>query len=107
MQDLQVLGVIEWAVDGARVVYLNERVVADDSILANTSPAAPTEVYRMSVVCESYRCIHFKEQRCRLASRIGAMLPAVVDVLPVCTIRSNCPGSRRKGAKLVCGAPKL
>jgi len=107
MEDLHVLGVIDRTADGARVIYLNERVAADDSILAATSPVSPSEVYRMSAVCESSRCIHFKEERCQLASRIAAMLPAVVEVLPACTIRSSCRWFAQEGREACLRCPQV
>jgi hypothetical protein len=107
MQHLQVLGVIERSADGARVVYLNERVAAVDSVLAATSPVSPTEVYRMSAVCEGSHCMHFREERCHLASRIATMLPAVVDVLPVCTIRSECRWFAQEGRAACLRCPQV
>jgi hypothetical protein len=107
MRDLRVLGVIERTVEGARVIYLSERVVADDALLAQASPASPAEVFRLSGTCESSCCVHFRDDRCRLASRIASLLPAVVDVLPICTIRSSCRWFSQEGRAACMRCPQV
>jgi hypothetical protein len=107
MQDLEVLGVIERTPEGARVVYLREHVEADDATLAQSFPVSATEVYRLSGACESNRCMHFSDDRCRLAERIATMLPPVVDVLPPCTIRSNCRWFEQEGRAACLRCPQV
>ena len=107
MRDLHVLGVVERTAAGARVVYLSERVAADEAVLAQTAPVTPTEIYRLAGACESSGCVHFSGERCRLASRIATMLPAVVDVLPVCTIRHACRWFAQEGRDACLRCPQI
>jgi hypothetical protein len=45
---------------------------------------------RFSAKCDEQMCMHYDGSKCRLASRVVRMLPAVADVLPACSIRPTC-----------------
>lgn len=90
MRRLRVIGVIERTETGPRLAYLNEEVAATPTLLDRAAPAAPTEVYRLAADCEGCCCVHFDGRDCKLATRIVQILPAVVEELPVCMVRSTC-----------------
>jgi hypothetical protein len=90
MTGLRLLGVIECTENGSRVAYLNENVPVTDELFDQTGSVPPTRVFRLAGNCEERRCAHFDGTDCNLVTRIVTLLPAVVDALPVCLIRSTC-----------------
>lgn len=107
MRNLRVLGVAERTPEGVRVIYLNEIVEADERVLASTAPVNPTEVLRLAGDCNSHHCIHFDGGLCHLASRVTRLLPAVVDALPICIIRSSCRWYRQEGRDACFRCPQV
>lgn len=107
MEDVRLLGVIEATEDGPRVAYLSEPVAVTAELLSSAAPAAPTEVFRIAARCEQNRCAHFDGARCKLASRIVQLLPAVADALPVCLIRSSCRWYGQEGRQACYRCPQI
>jgi hypothetical protein len=107
MRNLRVLGVAERGPEGVRVVYLSEIVEADEAVLASTGDVSPTEVLRLAGDCHASQCVHFGDGRCHLASRVARMLPAVVDVLPICTIRASCRWYAQEGRDACLRCPQV
>ena len=107
MRRLRLLGVVEFTEDGPRVAYLNEDVPLTEELLAQAAPAQPTEVFRLAAHCEERRCTHFDGTRCKLATRIVEMLPAVVDALPLCLIRSSCRWFEQEGRDACLRCPQI
>jgi hypothetical protein len=101
------LGVVEPGADGSRVAYLNEQVPVTDELLSQTGSVPPTQVFRLAANCEERRCTHFDGQRCNLVSRIVAILPPVVDDLPVCLIRSSCRWYEQEGRSACLRCPQV
>jgi hypothetical protein len=52
-------------------------------------------------------CRHFDGTDCRLAQRIVSMLPTVVDILPVCPLRSNCRWWQQEGKAACLRCPQV
>ncbi len=76
--------------DSDLVAYLKEPPPATPEVVALTAPLPPTAVFRFAASCAESACAHFDGTDCRLAGRIVDLLPAVVEVLPPCAIRSRC-----------------
>lgn len=107
MRQLRLLGVIEVTDGGPRVAYLNEQVPVTDDLLAQTAPVAPAQVFRLAAQCEERQCTHFDGERCQLATRIVQILPAVVDALPICLIRSTCRWFQQEGGDACLRCPQV
>jgi hypothetical protein len=107
MRMLRLLGVVEVTPAGKRIAYLNEAVDVTPELLAQASPAEPTEVFRLAADCEERQCTHFDGTRCRLATRIVGILPEVVDDLPVCLIRSTCRWYAQEGKPACVRCPQV
>ena len=107
MRDLKVLGVVERTEEGPRVASLREDVAASAPLLEEAKPLRPTEVFRMTAVCEHQRCVHFSGNRCELAGRVVSILPAVVDALPVCMIRAECRWFAQEGRAACLRCPQV
>ena len=107
MAGLRLLGVIEGSGPGARVAYLNESVAVTDDLLASSHPLPPARIFRLAASCEESRCTHFDGHRCNLVTRIVNVLPAVVNELPVCLIRSTCRWHQQEGASACVRCPQV
>ena len=107
MHGVRLLGVITAADEGPSLAYLRDDVPVTDELLAQAEPAHPTEVFRFAAQCEEKRCTHFNGERCKLASRIVHFLPAVVDALPTCRIRSSCRWFRQEGRDACFRCPQV
>ena len=83
--------------DAAQTAYLDRPVEATPDVLAMAGEVAPTEVFRLAATCEEAQCVHFDGADCRLATRIVALLPPVVGVVPRCAIRADCRWHRQEG----------
>jgi hypothetical protein len=107
MTGLRLLGVIETTADGARVAYLNEDIPVTDELLGQTGSLPPTRIFRLAANCEEKACTHFDNHRCNLVTRIVNILPAVVDGLPVCVIRSTCRWYMQEGHSACVRCPQV
>ena len=107
MTGLRLLGVIESIDDGSRVAYLNEDVPVTEELLGQTGSVPPTRVFRLAANCEERRCTHFDNHRCNLVTRIVNILPAVVDALPICLIRSTCRWYEQEGHHACVRCPQV
>lgn len=107
MKDPRLIGVVTFAEGGAQVAYLSESVPVTDELLASAAPAEPREVFRMAAHCEESRCTHFNGVKCKLATRIVQILPAVVDALPACLIRATCRWYTQEGRAACFRCPQV
>ena len=85
----RIYGVLTGSAENRRVGYLTESLAVTPELLGLSGPASPTELFRIAAPCAKGACRHFNGA-CTLAKRIVATLPAVVDALPPCQIRSTC-----------------
>ena len=107
MTGLRLIGVIERAENGSRVAYLNEDVPVSDELLGQAGSVPTTRVFRLAGNCEEQRCAHFDGTHCNLVTRIVKLLPAVVDSLPVCLIRSTCRWFEQEKAAACVRCPQV
>jgi hypothetical protein len=107
MEDCRVLGVVSGGEHAPRVAYLNEPVAVTPELLALAGPVKPTEVFRFAARCEESLCSHFDGHNCNLATRIVQILPAVVDTLPPCLIRSDCRWYQQEGRPACFRCPQV
>jgi len=106
--EAQVFGVLtRSAAEELQVAYLTEAVPATAELLAAAAPAAPTEVFRAASPCAKGACQHFDGARCRLATRVTAMLDPVVGALPRCAIRRTCLWFRQEGREACLRCPQV
>ena len=98
MEDSIVFGVVGGTAQEPRLGYLTRPLPVTDELLAMAAPAKPTKVFRFAAPCAASACVHFKDDRCRLATRAVQTLPLVAEVLPACRIRRDCRWWRQEGA---------
>lgn len=107
MADAVILGVRGGTVEAPYVSYLDNPVPVSGELLALAGPAEPAEVFRFAARCEEGSCRHFNGADCRLANRIVQILPAVVDSLPPCKIRSDCRWFQQEGRPACLRCPQV
>jgi len=107
MADAVILGVRGGAPEAARVSYLENPPAVSAEWLGLTGSVRPTEVLRFAARCEEGACAHFDGTKCRLATRIVQILPAVVESLPPCKIRHECRWFRQEGAATCLRCPQI
>ena len=102
-----VIGVVV-AQGGRSQVSLLPKSVPLRSVARLIPDAIPaTEVLRLAAPCAERRCAHFSDDRCTLASRIVARLPAVVDRLSPCALRPSCRWWRQEGPAACHRCPQI
>ena len=107
MDRCTVLGLVQWKESGPMLEYLNQSLPATPEVLAQTAPLKPTEVFRLAANCAEHKCPHFDGSDCRLATRVVRILPAVVDTLPPCIIRSECRWYSQEGGAACKRCPQI
>jgi hypothetical protein len=107
MKEPRLIGVVTFDEGAPRVAYLNESVPLTGELLESARPAEPREVFRIAAHCEELRCTHFDGVRCKLATRIVQILPAVVDALPACLIRASCRWYLQEGKAACLRCPQV
>lgn len=107
MDRCRVLGLVQIKDSGTMLEYLNQPLPATPEVLALAAPLKPTEVFRLAATCAEHKCPHFDGSDCRLATRVVRILPAVVDSLPPCIIRSECRWYSQEGAAACKRCPQV
>ena len=102
-----VFGVVGGTVQEPRVAHLVQPLPVTEELLALAGPVSPLEVFRTAAPCAAGACVHFAENRCRLASRIVDELPEAVDGLPACRIRLSCRWWRQEGKAACLRCPMI
>ncbi len=97
MDRCRVLGVVRQEGSTPILEYLNRLLPATTEILAMAAPLKPTEVFRLAATCAEHKCPHFDGADCQLATRVVQILPAIVDALPPCIIRTECRWYSQEG----------
>lgn len=107
MREARLLGVIGGTAEKPELVYLNERVPITDELMAQAAPARPGQIFRIAAQCDESGCTHFDGTRCRLATRIVQILPAVTEGLPACVIRPTCRWYQQEGRAACLRCPQV
>ena len=102
-----VLGIVGGSAAEPQVGYLVGSLPVTDEILAIAAPVKPTEVFRFAAPCAGSNCQHYDGVDCRLAKRVIHLLPAVVDVLPACSIRRDCRWWQQEGKAACLRCPQV
>lgn len=107
MQDATILGVVSGSADNPELAYLNQHVPVTGELLATAAPAKPGQIFRIAARCDETGCVHFDGSRCRLATRIVQILPAVTEGLPACLIRPACRWYQQEGRAACLRCPQV
>jgi hypothetical protein len=105
--DSVAIGVVNGSSDEPRLRHFDAPISVDDERLALSGPVTPTEVLRFAATCIGSKCAHFQGQQCQLVSNIVQLLPAVVEQLPVCTIRPQCRWWQQEGKAACLRCPQV
>jgi hypothetical protein len=103
----RIFGVTTGTPEAHRVGYLTKTVPLSEKMLALAGPAKPEEMFRIAAPCAGGSCKHFKDNNCSLAKRIVEGVPAVVNALPACQIRSTCRWFRQEGKEACFRCPQV
>lgn len=107
MKEARLFGVVSGTAEKPELAYLNERVPVTNELLAQAAPARPGQVFRIAAQCDENGCTHFDGTRCRLATRIVQILPAVTESLPACLIRPTCRWYQQEGRAACLRCPQV
>ncbi len=102
----RIFGVMTGPSDHKRVGFLTETLKPTEELLALSGNRKPTELFRVAGPCANSACQHFNGA-CTLAQRIVANMPAVVDALPECQIRSTCRWYHQEGSDACLRCPQV
>jgi hypothetical protein len=107
MDNAVLFGIVGGDVLAPQVTYLSQPQSITDNTNQLSNPVKPTEMFRIAASCEVKKCQHFDGANCRLAMRIVARLPKVVDTLPACAIRSSCRWWQQEGKSACLRCPQV
>jgi hypothetical protein len=107
MKGALIIGVRQEIAGTPQIAYLQKPVPATSDLLDLAESVHPAEVLRFAAPCEEKACRHFDGTDCRLATRIVQILPATVNTLPPCTIRSTCRWFRQEGHAACFRCPQI
>jgi hypothetical protein len=102
-----IFGVVEGTVESPKIAYLTATQAVTEEVLALSTPAKPTEIFRMASTCIENGCKHFDGHDCRLVKGIVDRLPSVVDALPACQIRPECRWWQQEGKSACLRCPQI
>ena len=101
------IGVIGGTAQEPIVTHFPNTLPVTNELLALSDPVTPTEVFRFAAPCLRGGCLHFKQQKCQLASNIVNILPVVMDHLPSCAIRPHCRWWQQEGKEACSRCPQV
>lgn len=102
-----VIGVVEGTAEEPRLAHFPSALPVTEELLQMAQPVTPTEVFRFGAPCMGAGCEHFHNQRCGLVTQIVQLLPAVIEALPVCGIRSTCRWWQQEGRAACMRCPQV
>ncbi len=103
----RLFAVVSGTVEQPLAAYLAKALQVTPQLLAMTGPVEPTEIFRFAAPCARQACVHFDGTYCQLAKRVAQYMPAVVDRLPACPIRSRCRWFREQGGVACKACPAI
>jgi hypothetical protein len=107
MESARIIGVVGGTPNEPEVGYLAPGVAVVPPTPDQLGGLEITHVLRFAATCEEHKCAHFSGNRCSLAKRIVDQLPAVVQMLPRCQIRSTCRWFAEQGADACRRCPQV
>lgn len=107
MEGAVIFGVVQGTAREPRLAHLVQPLPVVDELLELARPASPTAVFRFAAPCAASACVHFAENRCRLASRVVDTLPEAVEGLPPCRIRPTCRWWQQEGKAACLRCPMI
>jgi hypothetical protein len=102
-----VLGIVQREDGRPHVAMLRKLVPLRDVAHLIPDTLLATDVLRLTAPCAGQRCRHFVDQRCSLASRVVATLPAVVHHPPACALRPTCRWWNQEGIAACQRCPQI
>jgi len=105
--DSLVIGVVQRDNGQPHVTMLRKAVPLRDVAHLIPDTLRATDVLRLAAPCADGRCQHFADQRCSLASRVVASLPAMVHHPPPCTLRPTCRWWNQEGVAACRRCPQI
>ena len=107
MEDVRILGVVDFSTEKRHVLYLKGREAVSPNTLDNVPKQLMGQVLRLSAKCENSRCAQFADGKCSLGHRVTEMLSDVVTALPSCSIRSSCRWFAEQGGPVCLKCPQI
>jgi hypothetical protein len=101
------IGVVGGTAENPRLAWIEKPQPVTEDLLRLARPAQPTEVFRFAAHCEENACSHFDGAKCKLATRIVQILPAVSGALPPCQIRGECRWFQQEGRPACMRCPQI
>jgi hypothetical protein len=83
-------GVVDHTSSPPEVMYLEEPLPVDETLVALSAPLEPREIFRFSAPCQTSACTHWSGHDCQLVERIVRLVPAASLVTPPCQVRTTC-----------------
>ncbi len=102
-----IFGVVLGTPEKPEVMYLPEPQPASEAMLALSGSVEPDEIFRIASPCIGKKCGHFDGSQCSLISKAVQILPAVVESLPACRIRSRCEWWHQEGKEACLRCPQV
>jgi hypothetical protein len=107
MANASIFGIVVGTPEAPEVVYLDRVAPIPPELLTLDAPVKAREIFRISASCLGNNCQHFDNDKCRLIERIVDGLPSVVDLIPVCVIRSTCRWWNQEGKSACLRCPQI
>lgn len=106
MPGARVFGVVLGTVEEPAVAYLDRSIPVDELDL-DLDPSSFGQILRIAAECAGDACVHFEDHACSLGERVAGEVPAVVSMLPRCSIRRQCRWFAERGGAACERCPQL
>lgn len=107
MPGAHVFGIVVGTEAQPEVAWLEEPVPVSEDLLGKVGGAEPQQIFRITAPCQESLCVHYDGDRCRLASRIVQILPAVTESAPPCQLRASCRWYVQEGRAACLRCPQV
>jgi len=101
------IGVLGGTGEAPRLAHFPIPLQVTEELLEMSAPVSPAEVFRFAAPCMGSGCEHFHDHHCGLVTQIVQILPAVIENLPVCGIRSTCRWWHQQGRAACLRCPQV
>ena len=100
-------GVISGTAGETRIAFFKKSALDGFDWRERFGTGDATRLFRFGARCEQGGCAHYDGQRCSLGERVNHGLPAVVDALPPCLIRTRCRWYAEQGGAVCLRCPQV